>query len=118
MFKVGDKVITSLGEVGVITSICDCDRCKERGFFEPQVKTELGAGHIWITNTDKENGFRSFYQIGDYTFGNIDEESVLTSIKNTKERIAEEVEHLSNLEKQLDSIKSVKKESWWFRDWR
>ena len=108
MFKVGDKVITSLGEVGVITSICDCDRCKERGFFEPQVKTELGSGHIWITDTDKENGFSSFYQIGNYLFGHIDEENVLTSIKNTKERITEELESLSNLEKQLSLIKAIK----------
>lgn len=108
MFKVGDKVITSLGEVGVITSICDCDRCKKRGFLEPQVKTELGTSSIWITDTDKENGFRKFYQIGDHLFGHIDEESVLTAIKNTKERIAEEVEYLSNLEKQLTFIKAIK----------
>lgn len=108
MFKIGDKVITSLGEVGVITSICDCDICKKRKFFEPQVKTELGTGHIWITNTDKENMFSSFYQIGDYVFGHIDEENILAAINATRERIAEDIENLSSLEKQLALVKAIK----------
>ena len=74
-FKVGDQVITDDGRVGVIEDICDCDRCKKRGFYEPRVKMTIGNGQIWITDTDKENGFISFYKIGDRIFGNIDEEA-------------------------------------------
>lgn len=74
-FKVGDQVITDDGRVGVIEDICDCDRCKKRGFYEPRVKMTIGNGQIWITDTDKKNGFISFYKIGDQIFGNIDEEA-------------------------------------------
>ena len=40
MFEVGDEVITSTGKVGVITDICTCEKCKERGFYEPTVETK------------------------------------------------------------------------------
>ena len=72
-FKVGDKVITSTGKVGVITNICECDQCKKRGFYEPEVKVVIGTGAIWITDNDKRVNFRSFYQIGDHIYGNIDD---------------------------------------------
>ena len=74
-FKVGDKVITDDGRTGTITEICICDRCKKRGFYESKVKMDVGMDQIWITDTDKENGFKSFYQIGDRVFGNIDAEA-------------------------------------------
>lgn len=75
-FKVGDQVITDDGRVGIIEGICDCDRCKKRGFYEPKVRMTIGNDQIWITDTDKRNGFISFYQIGDKVFGNIDEEAI------------------------------------------
>ena len=40
MFEVGDEVITSNGKVGIITDICTCEKCKERGFYEPTVETK------------------------------------------------------------------------------
>lgn len=86
-FKVGDIVIASDGRVGVIEEICDCKSCKERGFYEPNVKMEIGVCQIWITNIDKEHNFYSFYQIGDHVYGNIDEESVLYDIECQKEEI-------------------------------
>ena len=85
-FKVGDKVITDDGRTGTITSICDCERCKKRGFYEPKVETDIGVGPMWITDTDKENGFISFYQIGDRVFGNLDEESVCKELDEITER--------------------------------
>ena len=60
-FKVGDIVITDDGRVGFIKSICDCERCKARGFYEPTVSLLTGHNEIWITDTDKNNGFISFY---------------------------------------------------------
>lgn len=69
-FQVGDEVITSIGEVGIIDYICKCVHCKERGFYEPHVISQ-GSEFILITNNSKENGFKNFYKIGKYTFGNI-----------------------------------------------
>lgn len=109
-FKVGDQVITSTGKVGTITDICTCDRCKDRGFYEPTVEVEIGDGSIWITDNDKRVGFRSFYKIGNQVFGNIDEDCVLNDIKSKKEYIKEQQKELIELECQLDVIKRFKKQ--------
>lgn len=105
-FKVGDDVITSDGRVGTITGICTCDKCKERGFYEPKVTTECGIYDIWITDTDKNNGFISYYKIGDKTFGNVDEKA--------EERIKEDIHtrksELISLETQLNVLNILKKE--------
>ena len=85
-FKVGDKVITDDGRTGTIRSICYCDRCKERGFYEPKVQMDVGSDPIWITDTDKEDGFKSFYQIGDRVFGNLNEESVNRELEEISKR--------------------------------
>ena len=107
-FKVGDTVITDTGVVGVIEDICDCDRCKARGFYEPTVKITDGADDtIWITDTDKENGFRSFYQIGKYKFGNIDKESVECWIENENNNIKVASKRLEEYEKQWMRLKRL-----------
>ena len=102
-FKVGDKVITDDGRTGIITDICDCDRCKKRGFYEPRVKMTIGNGQIWITDTDKENGFISFYQIGDQIFGNVDEDAT----ERIRQRIVELRHELTEYESQLNMLKSL-----------
>jgi hypothetical protein len=86
-FKIGDEVITSEGLIGVITDICDCDKCKERGFYEPQVKTTFGDSGIYITDTEKNSGFPSFYKIGDHVFGNIDLDYIIGRIDYTEREL-------------------------------
>lgn len=108
-FKVGDQVITDDGRVGVIESICDCEYCKDRGFYEPRVRMEIGEDQIWITDIDKRNGFNNFYKIGDQVFGNLDEECVLSTIKSKKEHIKDKQKELIELECQLDVVKRFKK---------
>ena len=103
-FKVGDEVITSTGQVGIIESICDCDRCKERGFCEPNVKLTKGVGGIYITNYDKNNNFSNFYKIGKYKFGNIDKESVKRSIEMETKNIEEANTRLEEHRNQLERI--------------
>ncbi len=107
-FKVGDEVITSTGQVGKITDICDCDNCKERGFYEPSVEVEIGSGSVWITNNDKKVNFASFYKIGDQVFGNLDEQCVLDDIKRKKEEIYNMKRELIELEAQLNVVKVLK----------
>lgn len=110
-FKVGDVVITSNGKTGIIEDICDCDRCKARGFYEPTVKVISGADDtIWVTDTDKEHGFISFYQIGKYRFGNIDKESVEYSIEHERNNIKEATQRLTEYRKQLKRLNLL--ESW------
>lgn len=109
-FKVGDVVIKDTGEVGIIESICDCDRCKARGFYEPRAKVTDSDDMIYITDTDKRNGFISFYQIGKYRFGNIDKESVERSIEYEKENIKEAHKRLREYKKQLNRLDLL--ESW------
>lgn len=103
-FKVGDEVITSTGEVGVIESICDCDKCKARGFYEPTVKTTKGTYDIYITDNDKNNGFSNFYKIGEYKFGNVDKESIKRDIEYETHSIEESTKKLEELQKQLERI--------------
>lgn len=99
-FKVGDQVITSDGRVGVIKDICDCDLCQDRGFYEPKVKMTIGNDEIWITDTDKENGFIRFYKIGDRVFGNVNKEA----IKDIRESIADVRHELVEYESQLNVL--------------
>jgi hypothetical protein len=106
-FKVGDEVITSTGQVGKITDICDCDRCEERGFYEPTVETETGD-RIYITDNDKRVNFRSFYKIGDNIYGNIDEDVLLDQIKSTSQQIIELRDRITNYYVQLNTIRELK----------
>lgn len=101
-FKVGDEVITDDGRVGTIIDICTCDRCKGRGFYEPRVEMKIGS-QIYITDTDKENGFISYYKIGDKVFGNIYDKYLLGHMETYKEAIKE-------IEAQLDVIKKLREE--------
>lgn len=101
-FKVGDEVITDDGRVGIITDICHRERCKKRGFYEPRVEMKLGS-QIYITDTDKENGFISYYKIGDKVFGNIDDQYLHSHLKEFTEAIKE-------IEAQLDVIKKLREE--------
>ena len=107
-FKVGDQVITDDGRVGIIESFCDCESCKKRGFYEPKIKMEIGNYQIWITDTDKKNGFMNFYKIGDQVFGNIDKESTLNDIKYKKDEIKSYQKELIRLKEQLNVVKKLK----------
>lgn len=84
-FKVGDKVITDDGRTGTIADICTCDRCKERGFYEQTVDFDEGYTD-YIMISDKKDGFKSYYKIGNHVFGNINEESIDKELEEISER--------------------------------
>lgn len=106
-FKVGDVVMTSTGETGVIESICDCERCKARGFYEPQVKLTDGVYDIYITDNDKNNGFKNFFKIGKYKFGNVDKESIEKDIELETQNIKEANKRLEMYRNQLTTMCAV-----------
>ena len=98
-FKVGDEVITFDGCVGVITDICTCSQCKERGFYEPRIETKLGP-QIWMTNNSRNNNFEDYYKVGKRVFGNIDDKNLLNRMETLREEMQE-------IEARLNVIKSL-----------
>ena len=77
---------------------------KKRGFYEPRVEMEIGLYDIYITDSDKNNGFKSFYRIGDQVFGNVDEEG----FERIKDGIRERKLEIISLEGQLNVLKKLK----------
>ena len=65
IFHVGDEVITDDGRVGKIASICTCERCEARGFYEPTVVFSDKYDN-YITHWDYENEFFGYYKIGQW----------------------------------------------------
>lgn len=66
-FRVGDYVEDVTGRVGYIQSICQCEQCKARGFYEPFVLYTDGDGD-YITAYEYEKGFPGYKRIGQYDF--------------------------------------------------
>ena len=66
-FRVGDYVEDVTGRVGYIQSICQCEQCKARGFYEPFVLYTDGNSDC-ITVYEYENGFPGYKRIGQYDF--------------------------------------------------
>lgn len=62
----GDFVETVDGRVGYIKDICRCEKCKERGFYEPTVHFTDGEEDC-ITKYEVENGFKGYKRIGRWT---------------------------------------------------
>lgn len=106
-FHIGDEIITATGAVGKIIDICTCDRCAVRGFYEPKVDVNIGADVIWVTDNDKDNGFREFYKIGNRVFGNIDKDCVLENIEDTTKEINELQEELEQYKAQLNVVNKI-----------
>lgn len=85
-FNIGDEVITADGFCGEIINICECDRCKERGFLEPVVEWQDGNVD-WITDWNLNNNFNNYYKIGDYIFGNIHLEDLKKQISRLRSQV-------------------------------
>ena len=60
-FRVGDEVETVDGMSGKIVSICHCERCAERGFFEPKWETLDGKYSDYITKEEIEQKMKDIW---------------------------------------------------------
>ena len=89
-FKVGDPVVTVYGETGKIDYICECTRCKERGFNEPQwAYDDDPDSHKYITHYDAKNNFPGYHKIGDYRFHPFNKATVLRDIDTLEKQLAD-----------------------------
>lgn len=59
----GDYVETEDGRVGYVKAVCGCEKCEQRGFFEPIVKYTDGTEE-YITRYEAENDFKGYRRIG------------------------------------------------------
>lgn len=66
-FNVGDFVEDTDGNIGYIDFICDCDKCKERGFNEPIIQYTSGETD-YITVHQLEYLDKMYRRIGKYEF--------------------------------------------------
>lgn len=102
IIRTGDKVITADGRVGRVTSVCDCEECAKRGFFEPTYTIKGDPEPHDIMISQYHQGFPDFYLIGKNFFGNkISVEEMERRIAEQKEVIEREKEKLDALRKQL-----------------
>lgn len=91
-FRVGDEVETVDGMSGKIISICHCERCAERGFFEPRWETPDGKYSDYITVNQANWGFPYYRRIGKYVWNHdADEEK---STKNIFEKDNEKMKEI------------------------
>lgn len=108
--KIGDEIITSTGHRGFVDSICDCERCAERGFYEPTIRTKSGD-IIYMTDTDKKNGFRDFYKIGSRVLGNLHIESAEEDYKWYHKEYEDVKRKFDEAKQALDLAKELKAKS-------
>lgn len=70
-FHEGDYVENNDGKIGYISSICHCDECKKRGFFEPTITYSDGATD-YISNYSVKTVSSDYKQIGTQKFSTED----------------------------------------------
>lgn len=70
-FHEGDFVENKDGKIGYISSICHCDECKKRGFFEPTITYSDGTTD-YISNYSVKTVSSDYKQIGIQKFSTED----------------------------------------------
>ena len=66
-FHVGDYVEDVDGHIGYISKICTCEKCRERGWYEPSIKYTDGT-EDYISNYDVDDIPTYYKRIGAYDF--------------------------------------------------
>ena len=102
VFNIGDEVITVEGVRGKIVDICRCERCLDRGFCEPRWADETGE-EWYITISDANQAFSSFYKIGRYHFSPFDKDKVEKDIAHFESIV-------NDLEKRLEFMDEIERQ--------
>ena len=94
-FHEGDFVENSNGKIGYISSICHCDECKERGFFEPTITYSDGTTD-YINNYSIKSVPFDYKQIGTQKFSTEDVlRSRVVALEKENKELKEKVDNLT-----------------------
>lgn len=94
-FHEGDYVENSDGKIGYISSICHCDECKKRGFFEPTITYSDGTTD-YISNYSVKTVSSDYKQIGTQKFSTEDVlKNRITALEKENKELKEKVDNLT-----------------------
>ena len=100
-FHEGDYVENSNGKIGYISSICHCDECKKRGFFEPIITYSDGTTD-YISNYSVKTVSSDYKQIGIQKFSTEDElRNRIAALEKENKELTEKVNHFINRNNEL-----------------
>jgi hypothetical protein len=96
-FHEGDYVENNEGKIGYISSICHCDECKKRGFFEPTITYSDGTTD-YISNYSAKTVSYDYKQIGTQKFSTEDVlRNRITVLEKENKELTEKVNHFNEL---------------------
>lgn len=99
-FHEGDYVESSDGKIGY-SSICHCDECKKRRFFEPTITYSDGTTD-YISNYSVKTISSDYKQIGIQRFSTEDElRNRITALEKENKELTEEVNYFINRNNEL-----------------
>lgn len=94
-FHEGDYVENNDGKIGYISSICHCDKCKKRGFFEPTIKYSDGTTD-YISNYSVKTVSSDYKQIGTQKFSIEDVlRNRIDALEKENKELKEDVDNLT-----------------------
>lgn len=94
-FHEGDYVENNDGKIGYISSICHCDECKKRGFFEPTITYADGTTD-YISNYSVKTVLSDYKQIGTQKFSTEDVlRNRIAALEKENKELREEVDNLT-----------------------
>lgn len=106
-FHEGDYVENNEGKIGYISSICHCDECKKRGFFEPTITYSDGTTD-YISNYSVKTVSSDYKQIGLQKFSTEDVlENRIAALEKENKELTEKVNHLVSRNQELLSLYCV-----------
>ena len=96
-FHEGDYVENNEGKTGYISSICHCDECKKRGFFEPTITYSDGTTD-YISNYSVKTVSSDYKQIGIQKFSTEDVlRNRIVALEKENKELKEKVNNLIHL---------------------
>lgn len=96
-FHEGDYVENNEGKIGYISSICHCDECKKRGFFEPTITYSDGTTD-YISNYSAKTVSYDYKQIGTQKFSTEDVlRNRIVALEKENKELKGKVDNLTHL---------------------